>query len=231
LTLTQRRKEFLIKIKQLYKKNNAPVHYITVAEKLGVSKWSAYEMLKELEKKGFLAAKYIVDQEKKNPGRSMVFFIPTKITEEVLSKKEQLSNQLEEWHRTKEYLLQMFKNLEKPGPQKVIDELLEKMSAIEMPIILSAYIITFLIVCLKIFSSKSIQFIKKHVLFTSKPEIALSMFAGTVLGNILKTAANFNLIDQLTAYIKQFQNSIDEINFQEKTLLMDFLKEALEVTS
>jgi Na+/glutamate symporter len=161
----------------------------------------------------------------------MVFFIPTKITEEVLSKKEQLSNQLEEWHRTKEYLLQMFKNLEKPGPQKVIDELLEKMSAIEMPIILSAYIITFLIVCLKIFSSKSIQFIKKHVLFTSKPEIALSMFAGTVLGNILKTAANFNLIDQLTAYIKQFQNSIDEINFQEKTLLMDFLKEALEVTS
>lgn len=231
MTLTQRRKEFLIKIKQLYEKNNAPVHYITVAEKLGVSKWSAYEMLKELEKKGFLAAKYIVDQEKKNPGRSMVFFIPTKITEEVLSKKEQLSNQLEEWHRTKEYLLQMFKNLEKPGPQKAIDELLEKMSAIEMPIILSAYIITFLIVCLKIFSSKSIQFIKKHVLFTSKPEIALSMFAGAVLGNILKTAANFNLIDQLTAYIKQFQNSIDEINFQEKTLLMDFLKEALEVTS
>lgn len=231
MTLTQRRKEFLIKIKQLYEKNNAPVHYITVAKKLGVSKWSAYEMLKELEKKGFLATKYIVNPGEKNPGRSMVFFIPTKITEEVLSKKDEISNQLEEWHQTKEYLLQIFKNLKNPSPQKVIDELLEKMPAIEMPIILSAYIITLLIVCLKIFSSKSIQFIKKHLLFTSKPEIALSMFVGTVLGNILKTAANFNSIDQLTVYIKQFQNSIDEINFQEKTLLMDFLKEALEATS
>lgn len=228
MIITQRQKEFLIKIKQLYEKSNSPVHYITVAKKFGISKWSAYEMLKVLREKGFLATKYIVSPVEKNPGRSMVFFIPTKITGEILTKKEQISNQLEEWYQTREYLLQIFKNLKKTSPKKVIDELLEKIPKIEMPIIFSAYIITLLVVCLKTFSTKSIQLIKKNILFTSKPEIALTMFAGTVLGSVLKTATNFNLIDQITIYIKQFQDRIGEINFKEKTLLVDFLKESLK---
>ncbi len=55
-SLTERRKQFLQKLLDLYRRTNLPVHYESVAQALGVSKWTAYDMLKALEKLGSCGA-------------------------------------------------------------------------------------------------------------------------------------------------------------------------------
>ena len=51
--LTARQRAFLDKLLELYRERKSPVHYSDVAERLGVNRFSAYDMLKVLEKKGF----------------------------------------------------------------------------------------------------------------------------------------------------------------------------------
>jgi Iron dependent repressor, N-terminal DNA binding domain. len=74
MALTRRRREFLSKINKLYQGTGQPVHYTTVAQALGVSKWTAYDILRELEKEDLLNVEYAVSREERNPGRSQVFF-------------------------------------------------------------------------------------------------------------------------------------------------------------
>jgi Mn-dependent DtxR family transcriptional regulator len=52
MLITRRRLQFMQTIQYLYESENKPVHYVQVAESMGISKWSAYEMLKRLKGKG-----------------------------------------------------------------------------------------------------------------------------------------------------------------------------------
>jgi Mn-dependent DtxR family transcriptional regulator len=61
LKLTPRQQAFLDKLFELYREFKQPVHYSIVADKLGVNKFSAYDMLKVLEEKGVAASDYVFD--------------------------------------------------------------------------------------------------------------------------------------------------------------------------
>lgn len=54
MALTNRKKEFLALIFKQYSDTHEPVHYIEIANKLRVSKWTAYDIMKSLAEKGFL---------------------------------------------------------------------------------------------------------------------------------------------------------------------------------
>ena len=69
LKLTPRQQTFLDKLFELYREKG-PVHYSTVADKLGVNKFSAYDMLKVLEEKGVAASDYVLSDDQAGPGRS-----------------------------------------------------------------------------------------------------------------------------------------------------------------
>lgn len=81
--LTERRKQFLQKLVEMNKRTRRPVHYETVARELGVSKWTTYDMLTELEKVGYLTRGYAVNPGE--PGRSQLVFLPTPAAEEMFS--------------------------------------------------------------------------------------------------------------------------------------------------
>ena len=54
MTLTHRQRTFLHRLLDVYPDHrDEPVHYSTVAQALGVSNTTAYEMMKLLEKKGY----------------------------------------------------------------------------------------------------------------------------------------------------------------------------------
>ena len=63
LKLTTRQQTFLDKLFELYREFKGPVHYSIVAEKLGVNKFSAYDMLKVLEDKGVAASSYVLNSD------------------------------------------------------------------------------------------------------------------------------------------------------------------------
>jgi len=69
MKLTGRQKVFLSKFLDLYGEAEGPLHYTTVAERLGVSKITAYDMLRILEEKGLVASEYVLPVKGHGPGR------------------------------------------------------------------------------------------------------------------------------------------------------------------
>lgn len=73
--LTYRRIQFLQQILNVYHRTHLPVHYETIGHCIGVSKWTAYDVLSELAKSGYLSRAYVSN--KGDVGRSSVVFFPT----------------------------------------------------------------------------------------------------------------------------------------------------------
>jgi len=227
MTLTRRRKEFLHTIKIIYENTGVPVHYVTVADALGVSKWTAYDILKELEKEGYLRSEYAVSREEKNPGRSAILFLPTPKAGELFLKEKEEIDHMKEWQVAREKLLGMFEKVKKCGSKKIIDDIWREMPAIEAPIIISAYTIAVLIVCIQNLGDKSVKIMKNLLQSATKPDLVLSLFAGTVLGATVKNVQDA-INGRLPAEVGKFQKYISEFSAKENKLLVKFLRDALE---
>lgn len=227
MTLTRRRKEFLHKIKKIYENTGTPVHYITVAEALGVSKWTAYDILKELEKEGYLRSEYSVSREERYSGRSVLLFLPAPKAGELFLKEKEEIDHMEEWHAAREKLLEIFENVKNRGSKKIIDDLLKEMPDIEAPIIISAYTIALLIVYIQNLGTKSVKIMKNLLQLAPKPDLILSLFAGTVLGATVKNVQDA-INGRLTDEVGRLQKYISEFSANENKLLVKFLGEALE---
>ncbi len=70
MKLTRRQEEFLENLVDLNQEYNGPIHYSQLAERLGVSPITAYDMLCKLEEKGVVASQYRLAREKCGPGRA-----------------------------------------------------------------------------------------------------------------------------------------------------------------
>lgn len=77
MKLTRRQETFIHRLLDLYRELNGPIHYSVLAERVGVSPFTAYDMLRLLEEKGFVTSEYRVDSDKPVVGRSEVVFLPT----------------------------------------------------------------------------------------------------------------------------------------------------------
>lgn len=77
MSLTRRQEEFIRNLLDLHKEVEGPIHYSALAERLGVSPFTAYDMLCLLEEKGFVTSQYHLDSEKSGPGRAERVFYPT----------------------------------------------------------------------------------------------------------------------------------------------------------
>ena len=84
MELTRRQEAFIHKLLDLYREIKDAVHYTLVAERLDVSKFTAYDMLRLLEKKGYVTSEYALDPHKSGPGRSTILFRPTEKAQALL---------------------------------------------------------------------------------------------------------------------------------------------------
>ena len=76
MKLTRRQEEFINNLHALSQELMGPIHYTILAERLGVSPFTAYDMLCLLEEKGFVTSEYRLSGEKSGPGRAERVFIP-----------------------------------------------------------------------------------------------------------------------------------------------------------
>lgn len=77
MKLTQRQEDFIGKLIELYVDYQGPIHYSAVADRLGVSDITAYDMLRLLEEKGLAVTQYELADDKSGPGRSKILFAPS----------------------------------------------------------------------------------------------------------------------------------------------------------
>ena len=77
MKLTRRQETFIRNLMDLSRELQGPIHYSMLAERTGVSRITAYDMLRLLEEKGFVRSDYQLAEGKSGPGRSEIVFWPT----------------------------------------------------------------------------------------------------------------------------------------------------------
>jgi len=76
MKLTRRQEEFIVNLIDLNRELDGPIRYSKLAERLGVSPFTAYDMLCVLEEKGMVSSEYQLAEGKSGPGRAERLFFP-----------------------------------------------------------------------------------------------------------------------------------------------------------
>lgn len=104
MKLTRRQQEFIANLIDLSDELEGPIHYSILAERLGVSPFTAYDMLCLLEEKGLVTSEYQLAADKQGPGRAERLFYPTRFAHE---REEKLSDKFGGRVPGKEELIQI----------------------------------------------------------------------------------------------------------------------------
>lgn len=226
MVLTRRRREFLSAVVSNYQETGLPVHYVTVGEELKVSKWTAYDMLRRLEKEGYLEVEYAVGRDR-TPGRATVLFKPTVKAYELLRDGQTVKS--EAWVVIKNRLLEVFERIKHHNQDQAIQQLLVEMPSVNMPILSGAYTIALLAAHANRPGGPGREVVDDCIELAARPEQALSLFAGAVLSSIARVKGS--LYEQVASYVHRFHRDLLKLTAQERRLLVSFLQQVLEKMS
>ena len=227
--LTRRQREFLITLIDLYKTSGKPVSYKDVAAKIGVSKWTAYDILQELNKKGFLKATYKITS---GPGRSEVKFIPKKVSFEHLEESENKSTIV----FIKSWIKERLEQYEKQSITKSVAIVERKVEKGKNPFSTVLYTMLLFILFAKVFKIdiEERADIKKLLDSTMQPAVLLP-FIGELMFSLAKEEEwpleNLRLnrltIEKFKMLENKFIESISFLTENEKKKVLTALKELL----
>ena len=222
MKLTKRRLQFLQKLMDLYRRTNLPVHYEVLAKAVGVSKWTAYDVLKAIEEQGFVSRSYANNT--KETGRSQVLFVPTSKASEVIAAAEDASFDQADWNKTVANISRMLRELKHTGINEALRSLLDEIGRVNTRFKFCAYTAG-LLVYLKNFSGKTEAKLRPLMKKAPSKETGMTMMIGTVLGTTIQKV-NEELGREITELVSRFLGSIPDLTGEEKERLFDFLSEA-----
>jgi DNA-binding MarR family transcriptional regulator len=119
MEVTRRQETFIRTLVDLYREHAEPIHYSRLAEQLGVSPFTAYDMLRLLEERGYARSEYYLDEGKRQPGRSTIVFTPTAKAHGLMA---ELSADVPpgDWESVKEALVERLRSGSFPDPDLVV---------------------------------------------------------------------------------------------------------------
>lgn len=241
MRLTPRQGEFLKRIYDHFLKHEAPVHYTTVAGWMGVSKWTAYDMLKRLEREGYLSSRYSVN-EKGLPGRSLLLFEPGARLQQLMEQQDAYLGR--EWQAWKGMLFRRFEMLQSSSSTGEYGSLIEELAAMlpeaKGPTASCACLIALFVAYLKAFNEQRMRVVRQMVDLITGPKQRLSLFSGTVVGILSRDmpSSGYNNEDDnvakegiLAGMIDKFHQCLDGIDLKQHHLLAGFLDDLLQTVS
>jgi hypothetical protein len=232
MKLTPRQQDFLDKLFDLYRELGQPVHYSLVAERLGVNRFSAYDMLKLLEEKGVAASAYALKEDHCGPGRSMVLFYPTYRAARFLT---QLRDEVfggEDLRQAKEGVLSRLRQAGETNYSKHVRDLLGHLSGVKSPLTYCTEMIGVLLLNLAHVSQTANQVLPLRALtpLTNTGSIGLGTLAGLSLGSLASLPTDDpSLADKMMTHIREFQSHLNELSEESVNSLSSFLQDALKV--
>jgi hypothetical protein len=229
LKLTPRQQTFLDKLFDLYREFKGPVHYSVVADKLGVNKFSAYDMLKLLEKKGVAATAYVLDDDQVGPGRSQVMFYPTNQAAQFLTQLRDERRYNGEWQRAKENILSRLREASQANPAEAVREALSHLPDAKTPLNYCAEMISVLLLNLERVRSHNLSPALK--MLNDKGQVGLAALAGLSLGSSIGRDDDTSLIDKLMTHTQRFQVQLAEMSDESVGKLSAFLNDAMLMLS
>jgi hypothetical protein len=231
LKLTPRQQAFLDNLFELYREFKGPVHYSVVADKLGVNKFSAYDMLKVLEEKGVAASDYVLSSDQAGPGRSQVVFYPTYKAAQFLTQLREEMRHSSDWTRVKDRILQELKEAQQNNPAEALRHILADMpDNSKVPLNYCAEMITVLLLNLE--SLRNHQLLTALNSLNAKGQVGLGALAGLSLASVLtNNSDDTSLTDKLITHTQHFQAQLAEMSDESINKLSAFFADALKVVS
>ncbi len=227
--LTRRQRDFLETLVELYRETGESVSYKDVAEKMVVSKWTAYDLIQELNRKGFLKVEYRL---RPGPGRSEVRFIPKDASMERIGAvdKKNTVGMISGW------IKERLRKYEKMEVAKVISLVSRKVEKEKHPLSVVLYTAMLFILFAKIFKIDIERFVNLDNLMSSKLQapVLLSFLTELVFmlaekeENVLKelnlkdyTLQKFGLLK------KKFRENLPLITLKEQKEILNVIRETI----
>ncbi|MFQ6015732.1 MAG: LexA family protein [Anaerolineae bacterium] len=230
IKLTPRQQAFLDKLIELYREWGRPVHYSVIGRMLGVNRFSAYDMMKLLERKGYVASEYVLAEGRSGPGRSSIAFYPTERAKQEASPLVSWSIEDLEWRRLREKLLARLQKRER-SDDELLTEILANVPQVKSPLLYCTEMITALLINLRALRDRAASLSPLPSLQSLLPsgELGLGTLAGLSLGSALARRPDNSLLHKLLLCTRRYQSHLRHLSEEHKDALSDFLEEALSV--
>jgi len=243
MKITTRQREFLKTLIDLYQQKGSSIHYSEVGQKMGVSKWTAYDMLQLLRREGLLEVEYLIPESDNYKwgklGRSIITFFPTKRGYTVSNlPQRKLSTKTAELNKLKEEIMQKF---EKIKGNFNLKDLFKEALQTKSPLIFCACLLLILILLIKkitegIAEIKLLSQVIPADATNTYIELALIVFVGMCFGVLTKyinkipkyISSPNNSMDEYADYIQTYNQYVSQMDKEEQKSLLDFLKETLD---
>jgi hypothetical protein len=230
--LTKRQRAFLDKLLELYQEHKGPVHYSDVAKRLGVNRFSAYDMLKVLEKKGFASSSYALAAGHTGPGRSMVVFAPTPQATLLLDLNIEDSRLGEDWDRVRDYVLGKLQSAREASPREALSDLLARLPEANAPLAFCTQMIGALLLNMQRARARAEGLSPFRALAALRTADAaeLETLAGLSVGATLSAddENGRSLTQRLLEHVQHYQANLSRLSEDARSALVQFLEEALE---
>jgi len=229
MKLTGRQREFLSRFLDLYRGTKQPIHYTQLAEKVGVSKLSAYDMLRLLEERGLVASEYVLPKEG-GPGRSSIVFYPTEKAAKAMAQQAGEDWDKKEWERVRERILQALDE-RKGAYQNLLDEILLRIPKRKSPMLYVTEMITAIFLQLhQLRDDLKVNGIFPDLHLVGLPdELGLNALPGLTLGLTLVEEANRRVTTLLLSYTQKYQDNLARLSAENKKRLSDFAQEVMKI--
>ena len=183
MKITRRQRDFLSKFLELCSKSNGYIHYTELAKKLGVSKYTAYDMLRLLEKKELVSHKYVLGY-KKGKGRSKVLFYPFPRARKLLGEILEIDIETNKWRDFKKLMLTEVDEGKRKSYVRLLKRISKKADGVKRPMEYCTYYMMGLFLGIKkiknvFLKTKLIKNLKK---FREKSKLKISSLAAMILG-------------------------------------------------
>lgn len=233
--LTLRQRVFLRKFIELYQEEGKPVHYSRVAQQLGLSNATAYDMLRLLEQKGLVSSQYLLPKPSSGPGRTSILFFPVEAAIGVFSHLVRGAAEQQEWREMKAYIMKSLRQ-ERPLENGVLlRKLLDGIPEAHSPLVISAEVITALLVGLRSagFRTGKASLINM-LLLEPVSKVGLSMLVGFAFSLYLTDQAGRKIVSDFEKHVGRCESALRELSEESLIILHRFTEDvwdALKVTT
>ena len=229
--LTRRQQEFLSRFLELYHQVQEPVHYAEVARHLGVSKVTAYEMLRLLEERGLVRSEFRLPRERRGPGRAQVVFMPTRAAHQALRELAGPAVEEENWGTIKARILDRLREGRAAGYEDLLEDLLARLPERRSPLRYTAELITALLLALRtLLEGPYGQMLRERLRRIGAPgELGLNALTGLTLALGLAERINRRISTRLLAEVNRFHQTLLQLSEKQRGTLTAFLKEVLDI--
>ena len=231
MKLTRRQRTVLRKFLDVYREHGEALHYTAVAEHLGVSTVTAYDMLRLLEDRGLLKSEFVLPSEREGGGRAKVMFRPTAAGQNLFTDLGGETWQQEEWDTLKKRILQTLQAEKGSDYQNLLDELLIRITEQRPPLLYAAETITAIILQAYQLEENMAdsKFMERLRSLGLPDEVGLNAVSGLVVGLSFVERANRRATSALLAQTSKYQEMLAQLNKQSRRRLADFVTQVMDI--